>query len=178
MRMAQLVTLILIPLLAVACSNDDKEEIRDQTNTSQQAPEVYPKAKGDWIEARIFMMESEDESQDCAQVDFRVMANSGIFSVSECDSIKTGQLTAEEFTELDRVATKAYSETESAVCPEIFRFNKYYASVNAPNDELDRNFDPDSSCYRGSESVVTTYKNNLRQLLAKYRSQNRTAEEE
>ncbi len=170
MRSAKFAFLALIFVLSFGCSSDDNENISDQTNSPQETPAEYPKATGEWIEARTFMMKQEDESQGCAQIDFRVRANSGIFSVNECETTKTGQLTPEEFVRLDLVTTNAYKKTEGAVCPEIFRFNKYYATVNALNDEFDRNFDPDFSCYRGSEAVVKTYKAFLRQLVDKYSS--------
>lgn len=176
MRRRTFASLILTACAAIACSSNEPEEISDKSNSGQDTPVEYPTATGEWIEARTFMMQQEDDDVDtCDQVDFRVMANSGIYSINECAQTKSGQLTAEEFSQLDRVATSAYKETEGAVCPEIFRFDKYYATINATNDEFDRNFDPDSSCYRGTESVVKAYKTYLRQLLDKYRT--RSAEE-
>lgn len=170
MRSANFLVLVAFSLMAVSCSSDDREEIGNRSPSAQEATVEFPKATGEWIEARIFMIESDDQVQDCAQVDFRVMAQNGVFSVNECEVTKTGQLTTSEFVELDGAATAAYQKTEGAVCAEIFRFDKFYVSIDAMNDEFDRNFDPDTSCYRGSEAAVSTYKSKLRQLLGKYSS--------
>ena len=178
MRSRRFVFLALIASLSVACSNDDNGDMSNKTNSPQEIPQStpveYPRATGVWVEARTFMMRQEDETQGCAQIDFKVMANSGIFLVNECEATKTGQLTSAEFVRLDLVTTSAYRKTEGAVCPQIFRFGEYYATVNAVNDEFDRNFDPDSSCYRGSETAVNAYKTFLKQLVEKYSSGNVT----
>lgn len=168
MRSSKFAAIVFASFIAVSCSDNETPNIVDKTDTVEETPAEYPEATGAWIEARTFMIKQEDD-QGCDQVDFRVMANSGVYSVNECDETKSGQLTVEEFKRLDRLTTKAYQQTDSAVCPEVFRFDKFYASIDASNNEFDRSFDPDSSCYRGSESAVNSYKNYLQQLLDKYR---------
>lgn len=166
---SKLSVLVLIGFSIVSCSSNNTEEIVDKTNSAQGEQVGYPKALGQWIEARTFLIGQNEDEQQCEQVDFRVTADAGVYSVNECENTKTGQLTSTEFSRLDSLATNAYLKTEGAVCPEIFRFDKFYATINSTNDEFDRNFDPDSSCYRGSEEVVKAYKAYLRQLLDKYR---------
>lgn len=170
MRLLNFCVLILLSSSLVACSGNEIEEFEDKTNSGQETPSQYPKAVGAWIEARTFMMKQDESNAGCDQIDFRVMANSGIYSVNRCDETKTGQLTPEEFKRLDEVTTQAYEQTEGTICPEIFRFNKFYATINATDDESDRNFDPDNNCFSGDGEVVKTFRDYLRQLLSKYQA--------
>lgn len=167
-------SLVLCALFATVattgCDNNngfEKFEDKNSTNNTEE----FPTATGKWREARTFMVKEESDGQDeCDQIDFRVNGTNGIYSVNECDHSKTGQLTADEFKRLDSLTTQAYTQTKSMVCPEIFKLNQFYAIINSDDDQLDRHFDPDSSCYEGNENSVTEYKNYLKELLEKYQA--------
>lgn len=157
---------IIIGISTAACGDSGREEFADKTpNTTAE----FPTAKGEWQQARTYMIKEIPEGSDeCDQVDFRVNSEGGIYSINKCEHSQTGQLSAEEFTKVDELTTRAYKQTQSMVCPDIFKLNKFYATIDSQNDDFDRHFDPDRSCYAGSESAVRTYKTYLKELLEKY----------
>lgn len=162
--------LALVGLLA-GCSNNDNANANSNTTSggTTSTPEEFPTAKGKWMEARTFMERtSSGDPNECDQIDFRVGAQTGVYTVTRCDHSKSGQVTADEFRQLDTLATTAYTKTDGMICPQIFKLDKYYALINSQDAQYARKFDPDSMCYEGDELAVSAYKNFLVQLLEKY----------